>query len=292
MKDICFLLRGQKAFNFIAGFLSSNNNIENIVVYVDEEVNVQTEYHDNIRKLCENNKIECYLYKNSKPDLIIYKYIIAAGWSYMVESDRLFVIHDSLLPKYRGFNPLVTALIKGDTKIGATFIKAIEQVDAGSVYAQSVVNIEYPIKIQEAIDKISSIYYEFGKKLIQILTDRSAYPIMEQDEKLASFSVWRDDDDYRINWSNDATFVKRFVDSVGYPYLGATAVLNGIKVRILDCQLYEDLRIENISPGKIFTLEDGFPVVLCGSGLLKILNMQNISGESILPWKKLKSRFG
>lgn len=291
MNDICFLLRGQKAFSFISGFLSSKKNTENLIVYVDHEINVQTEYHVIIRELCEKNKVECHIYKKNKPNFSTFKAIVAVGWSYLIESDKLFVIHDSILPKYRGFNPLVTALIKGDTEIGATFLKAVNEVDAGPVYAQEILEVEYPMKIQEALDKVSNIYFNFGKKLIDILSDRKIYPIIEQDIRGVSYSVWRDDDDYNINWNSEATFIKRFVDAVGFPYLGASTLLNNTKVRVLESQVYKDLKIENNTPGKIFTIEDGCPVVLCGSGLLKILNLQSLSGENLLPWRKLKSRF-
>ena len=291
MKEFCFLLRGQKAFNFLSGYISTIEKSQSLTVYIDEETNVQTTFHLDIQNLCSKNKIEAYLYKTKKPNFTDYKSIIAIGWSYMVNSDNLFVVHDSILPRYRGFNPLVSALLNGEKMIGATFLKAVDKVDAGPIYSQITTDIQYPIKIETALEKISKIYFEFGKSLELILNDRKKFPILLQDETKSSFSIWRDEDDYKVDWNKSAVEIKRFIDSVGYPYLGASTLLNGEKIRILDSEIYSILKIENRTPGKVFMIESGCPVILCGDGLLKITKLQSDNVENLLPFKKLKIRF-
>ena len=75
---------------------------------------------------------------------------LAIGWKKLIDANyqQIIVIHDSLLPKYRGWNPLLTALINGDTKIGATAIIATSQVDAGPIIAQASKSIKYPINLK------------------------------------------------------------------------------------------------------------------------------------------------
>ncbi len=290
MIEICFLLRGQKAFSFLSGFVSTQPLPAKLTVFIDEEVNVKSEYHKSIHELCLIHGIESYFYKFTKPDFNLYTTLVAVGWSYMVVSDRLYVIHDSILPRYRGFNPLVSALINAENKIGATFLKATDKVDAGPIHAQIVSEILYPIKIQAALEKMCQIYFKFGKELLPILFDRIRYPIREQDEAQVSFSMWRDEDDYRIDWHQSAEEIKRFVDSVGFPYLGASSLLNEAKVRILDSEVYPSLKIENRVPGKVFSLEGGCPVVACGTGLLKVTQLRSNTDLDLLPITKLKMR--
>ncbi|GJM73208.1 hypothetical protein HMSSN036_54240 [Paenibacillus macerans] len=60
------------------------------------------------------------------------------------------------------------------------------------------------------VDKIASDILQ-GKKII-------GFP---QNEKEASYSLWRDEEDYLIDWSMDSEYVHRFIDATGFPYKGA-----------------------------------------------------------------------
>ena len=52
-----------------------------------------------------------------------------------------------------------------------------------------------------------------------------------------------------------------------------------------------DLKIKNRVPGKIIFMSDGIPTVVCGTGLLTITSAVDVSGQSIFPLKKFRSRF-
>ena len=45
-------------------------------------------------------------------------------------------IHDSLLPKYTGFSPLIWALINGEEEVGLTAHLMDEELDAGDIVLQ------------------------------------------------------------------------------------------------------------------------------------------------------------
>jgi methionyl-tRNA formyltransferase len=113
-----------------------------------------------------------------------------------------------------------------------------------------------------------------------------------QDEKAATYSLWRDEDDYRIDWSHDAAVIKRFIDAVGYPYHGACSNLDGTLTRILDASVEPDVKIEQRVPGKVMFVRDGWPIVTCGTGMLRLLEVRNEARtESLLPLRKFRSRF-
>jgi methionyl-tRNA formyltransferase len=114
----------------------------------------------------------------------------------------------------------------------------------------------------------------------------------QQDETQVTYSLWRDDEDYRIRWQNDAASIKRFIDSLGDPYQGAASLMNGRQVRIYDAEVEPDVCVEDRHVGKVLFMRKGFPVIVCGSGLLKITALfDSETRQSLLPLKRFRSRF-
>ena len=68
------------------------------------------------------------------------------------------MFHDSLLPKYRGFAPLVKGLICGETRFGVTALFGASQYDAGDILFQASVGITYPIAISDLITRVADCY--------------------------------------------------------------------------------------------------------------------------------------
>ena len=199
----------------------------------------------------------------------------AISWKWMLEikMGTLIVLHDSLLPRYRGFNPLVSALINGDRQIGVTALYAGKDFDTGDIIAQKSAEITYPIRIQRAIDIISDLYSELVNEITAKILAGKELEVYNQDLSLVTYSLWRDEMDYLIDWNRSADYIKRFIDSVGIPYKGASSYIEGTKVRILDSEVVDDVVIINRTPGKILFKRDGYPIVVCGKGLLKILEL-------------------
>lgn len=202
------------------------------------------------------------------------------------------------LPKYRGFAPIVTQLINGEKILGVTCFLSENQfdtgdIDKGGIASQSSVEISYPIKISEAIDKVCPLYWTLLEKLYpKLFISGETINCREQNDAEATYSVWRDEDDYKIDWTRDAGYIKRFIDSLGYPYKGAFSFIEEKKIRITQSEIFADVKIETRDTGKVLFIRDDLPVIICGSGLLKILNAHDSdSGNSILPLKKLRTRF-
>lgn len=220
-----------------------------------------------------------------------WNYAFAIGWRWLIPTTKnLIIFHDSILPKYRGFNPLVTALINGDTEIGVTALFASELADEGDIIDTSTIGIQYPIQIITAIESITGCYMRLALSIANKIRDEVQIVGYEQDSSIATYSLWRDESDYIIDWTQSADKIKRHIDASGSPYLGAKTSLNGINVRVLSADIISDLNIENRTPGKAFMIDNGVPIVVCGSGLLR-LNDVRYNGDSILPITKLRSRF-
>ncbi|SDD19249.1 methionyl-tRNA formyltransferase [Halanaerobium congolense] len=289
---IVLYLMNKKGYSVLKALLDNKftNYIEYIVGAKDE--NVQKDYFKDIKELCLYNDIEFYERTIDEiPKFDGYK--IAIGWRWIIsDSVKLIVFHDSLLPKYRGFAPLVNMLINGEKEIGVTSLFAEKSYDTGDIIHQISKKITYPIKIEEAIDEVSGLYDKLAIKISDEIVNDHKLPRRKQEEDKASYSLWRDYDDYFIDWNNSSEKIKRKVDAVGFPYKGAKAFLNDKEITINSCETVSDLNIENRDIGKVIFKEEDRPVVVCGKGLLKIIEAQfSETNQSIFPIEKFRSRF-
>jgi len=281
-------LQGQKGLESLKGFHSIFKS-EHIVVVIGKDKKVDNDFSQEISAYCQKNNI-CTI--NDSEDIETILFTLAVGWQRIINDvpmDRIVVMHDSILPRYRGFNPLVSALINGDKQIGVTAILAEEAYDTGPIIAQEVMDVNYPIKIASAIEKISAAYKELAVKVATIVS-MGGFQVTAQQESRATYSLWRDEEDYFIDFNWTAEKIKRHVDSVGYPYMGARSYLNGKKIYIDDVEVVEDFFVENRSPGKVIFLQDSIATVVCGQGLIKITAIRDNEGEPIKV-NRFRSRF-
>ena len=194
------------------------------------------------------------------------------------------MFHDSLLPRYRGFSPLVNALINGESEVGVSAIFGASDFDSGPIIAQSRTAIRYPIRIADAIQAVNKNYAACAETVLQALLDGARLTATPQDESRATYSVWRDEQDYRIDWSKPARDIRRFIDAVGYPYKGASTTFDGKLVRILGAEEAPDVVVENRHCGKALFAVDGKPVVVCGEGMLKVTEAHIEEAGRIVPF--------
>jgi methionyl-tRNA formyltransferase len=247
---------GKKAFVALEKLNEEFNSIIDLII-IGTDTNVQEDYSLQIKDVAIKKGFK-FCYRNEIANKInVSIYHIALGWRWLIEVEpgqKLIVFHDSLLPKYRGFNPLVTQLINGDSVIGATCFWGTEEFDEGAIISQKPISIDYPIKVDEAISKIAFIYAELLEYVVSSIYSGKTIEGCAQNNSEATYSLWRDEDDYLIDWSKSATYIKRFVDAVGYPYGNAFFYFKNIKIRVLDVEIVDDVKIENRDAGKILIL--------------------------------------
>lgn len=281
------LSAGLKGLRTIQGV---KEKTDDIFVVIGKDIHVKNDFSVEIELFCEKENIQ-YSYDISDCDND-FGLTIAAGWQRMIydlPASALIVFHDSLLPRYRGFNPLVTALLNQDRFLGVTALNAADKYDCGDIIHQLKIPVEYPISIEDAIRKVGDSYY-IAAKIIYDLFIRNELRGTPQDETLATYSLWRDSDDYAIDWSMDAEQIQLLVNSVGYPYLGASTSVNGELIRVKSVTLVKDLVIENRTHGKIIYFDSKMPVVVCGKGLLRLDCLETNDGD-LVEITKLRTRF-
>ncbi len=293
MKKIGFFLMNKKGYYVLSKLIERKKRIA--VIVSSRDANLKLDYYDDIRNLCLSNNINFFDRNDDYADKIDADYLITIGWRWLIKGElmkKLIVSHDSLLPKYRGFSPLVNMLINKETELGVSFLYASDKYDCGDIILQKKQAISYPIKVNKAIEIIANLFYESIDEIFDKIESGSDLIGTPQNESEATYSLWRDEDDYLIDLHQKAEDIKRLVDSVGEPFLGASLYINNQKVRILDIDVVEDVKFENRDVGKVVFMNEGKPTVVCGEGLIIINEMiDDISKESLLPSKFFRIRF-
>ncbi|HWB34075.1 MAG TPA: methionyl-tRNA formyltransferase [Candidatus Paceibacterota bacterium] len=115
-------------------------------------------------------------------------------------------IHPSLLPKFRGPSPALTAILEDERTTGVSVMQMTPEMDAGPIVAQAKVELEedaWPPKGQLFEDLLAT---EGGNLLAEVLPDWLAGEITpeEQDASKATFTRKFTDEDARIDLSGDA----------------------------------------------------------------------------------------
>lgn len=244
-------------------------------------------------EICSSNEI-IYFDRKSNEIPKHSGFIFLIGWRWLINPSKYtIVIHDSYLPKYRGFAPVVNSLINGERYLGVTALFASDEYDKGKIIYQNKIYIEYPLKVYDALELVSEQYVII---IIKILNDiEKNIPIISfnQDESQSSYSVWRDEVDYQIDWNQNSQKISRIIDALGFPFGGARSTINGCKCIIHESNIIDDVNIESRSDniGKVLFIKDKFPIVICGSGLLRIQKIVDSNGNSLLPLFKFRSRF-
>ncbi len=293
-KTVSFYAMTQKGYEVINFAVKSYREVIDHVV-IGRDAALADDWSEAIHLVCEENGIPCTYREDSFEPVSDYVITVSWRWLIHIPSERLIVLHDSLLPRYRGFAPLVNALINGEGEIGVSAIFGAEQYDRGSLILQKGCPLQYPVSIQQAIELNNKNYLDVIDEVLAIIHRGETLPSVPQDEAAATYSIWRNEEDYQIDWSLPANLIRRFIDAVGYPYAGASTS-DGEQTLIIDSAVeVADVVCELRDVGKVIFVEDGCPIVICGSGLLKIVSARLAAGDeagsSYLPLKRFRTRF-
>jgi methionyl-tRNA formyltransferase len=280
---------GLKGATFLEGLLKRDVRIGLIVTY--QQADDRSGSFERTRALAARYSID--MQETRHPVLQAGDLTFLVGWQYLLPAvtPTTIVFHDSILPRYRGFAPTVTALINGDREIGVTALTPTNSVDAGPIIAQRAFPVSYPVKIQAALEQQAGLMIDIAVGIIEQWRHGRLSSI-PQPESGATYSIWRDDSDYEIDWTDSADEIERFVNAVGHPYAGARTTVGGTEIiRIVEVTALPDLHFEIRDAGKIWELEDGRATVICGTGMLKIERCCREDGSEFI-FQRLRERLG
>lgn len=194
-------------------------------------------------------------------------------------------IHASLLPKLRGAGPIQASILHGDTETGVTIMRMVKALDAGPIIVQA----RTPIPHDETFGELQLRLAEMGAlALIEALALISVGKASEtpQNDADATYAPKIDRSMTRVDWTGDAASVARTIRAFD-PKPGAFARANDTDVKLFGARVNASA---NGVPGDILAIDDSGMTVACGSGAIRIANVQPAGKRRIAPAEWLRGR--
>lgn len=182
-------------------------------------------------------------------------------------------IHPSLLPKYRGPEPVARAILNGDPFAGVCIVKVVEKMDAGPILGLARVPVPPDATTPEMEDQLSQVGADL---LVDVLTQIGERKQIEipQDEREASYAKKFEKNDGRIDWRKPAAKIQNFVRAlIPYPcaftFWGGKQRIVVHKVKGVRYPQKPDHR-----PGSILAADKDSLKVACADGDVTIIELQ------------------
>ena len=173
-------------------------------------------------------------------------------------------IHFSLLPKWRGAAPIQKAIANGDKISGISFMKIVNELDAGPIYERFNVDIEDNDFFQ-AEEKLLETSLMHISSVINEIVANNKQP-EEQNSKEVTYAEKIDRDDGLVNWSWGVKEIKnKFLAYKKWPVL--SFMFKNEEVQIHDLEIASD---QAGDPGVITEFTKDSLSVSCGDGVVKI----------------------
>ncbi|CAI7975804.1 Formyl transferase domain protein [Frankia sp. Hr75.2] len=171
-------------------------------------------------------------------------------------------IHDSLLPAYAGFAPLIWALINGEPEVGVTAHMMTDVLDAGDVVLQRRVRVGPRDTTADLFHRTLALFGPMAVEGLDLMASgRTEWA--KQDRSKASFFHKRSPVDSLIDWTWTAEELDRLVRAQCDPYPNAYTYRNGERLRIVSAEVSKG--IYGGTPGRIFIREGDGVVIVAGA---------------------------
>lgn len=180
-------------------------------------------------------------------------------------------VHASLLPKYRGGAPIHKAIIAGEKESGVTIMYMVEALDAGDMLSKVTVPIEERDTAGTLFDKLSA---EGAKLLVKTLPGLLAGEIVPepQDHEQATFAPTIKRSEEKVDWTKTAEEVYNQVRGLN-PWPVAFTTYQGKNWKIWWVEKHSATS-QGAEPGTIIAREQDGLVIACGSGAVKLTELQ------------------
>lgn len=165
-------------------------------------------------------------------------------------------LHPSLLPKYRGPNPIRWQILNGEKESGITIIKLTKEVDAGPILLQKRIDIEKKDNYTILSKKLTILGKECLKESLELIKKEGGVWFDQEGE--ATYAPKFEENFEKLDFNESGDYLKRKILCLSFEP-GGYAFFRDKRVKILDCSIID----EEISkdPGEIvFVKKDSFGI--------------------------------
>lgn len=139
-------------------------------------------------------------------------------------------VHASLLPKYRGAAPIQWAILNGEKKSGVTIMQMGEGLDDGDMLLTREVMLDGTETGGSLFDDLAQLGGKAVVEALELIEQGSINPV-KQDESAATHVSMINKELGRINWSDAAERIERYVRGLN-PWPSAYSSFKGKNLKI------------------------------------------------------------
>ena len=197
-------------------------------------------------------------------------------------------VHASLLPRWRGAAPIQRAILAGDAQTGVCLMQMEAGLDTGPVLLERALAIAADDTGGSLHDKLAAFGAQtLGEGLRRSLAGEvlTATP---QNSVGVTYAHKLDKAEAVFDWNESAAALERKVRAFD-PWPVAEAQLAGERLRVWRSQVRESNRHSSSSGEILAATKDGIDVA-CGSGVLRLLEVQRAGGRRMAVADYLNSR--
>lgn len=264
---------------------------------------VSSEKNSNITKVTKKENIKIYnaptntqlekILKIEPLDAVIIGSFDKILPATLLKKSKFINIHLGDLPKYRGRANVNWAIINEEKSIMLTIHEAIEELDAGNIYAKYLIPIH-------KLDTVGDVYKKVNKVLEKeivsvVLRVINGYKGVKQ-KGIPTYCCARLPQDGLIDWTQKTTYIDRFIRAQTYPYPGAFTFYEGRKMIIWACKIPPNpKKFVGRIPGRVCAIYKNHGIeVLTGNSSIIITdifyNAQNRNASEVV--KSVKKTLG
>lgn len=258
----------------LQALLKSRHDVCLVVTHPSSDHAYESIWADSVEELARSEGIEVYLAKRPSPELIetvrdlAPDVMVANNWRTKLSRELFGIprwgtvnLHDSLLPAFTGFSPVIWSLISGATHTGLTAHLMDDELDTGAVLVQRSVEITPSSTGTSLVHDTLDLVPEVLECALDGLEYQSLTPV-PQNLTQRTFFHKRSEEDGRIDWSWPAADIERLVRALSDPYPNAYTYFRGERLRVISSHVSRCAY--GGTPGRVFIEEDGGMVIVAG----------------------------
>jgi methionyl-tRNA formyltransferase len=187
-------------------------------------------------------------------------------------------IHASLLPRWRGAAPIHRAIEAGDTETGITIMQMDEGLDTGPMLARQSMPITEEDTTGSLHDKLAALG---GTMIVDALRklEQGGLRATPQPEAGVCYANKIGKEEAAIDFASSAQDVARKIRAFN-PFPGAAATFDSTVLKLWRAQ--EAGGSYSATPGKVITANASEGIVIaCGSGAIRVLELQKPGGKRL-----------
>lgn len=177
-------------------------------------------------------------------------------------------LHASLLPKYRGANPIQRAIINGDKETGICTMITELGLDCGDVCLKEVIQIPEEMTCVDLFEKISEKSPELIEKTLTGLVDKTLTPVPQCEDGVCMANKLSKEETL-IDWNKSATDIHNLVRGI-YKFPSAYFLHNGKIIKVMETRVVEG----KAQPGEFVCADKNGVKVGCGNDCILLVKVK------------------